>query len=110
MATSNNKMTPFLGTELKINVNIEPIGDVTMDDYDFVVEMYCSPKKVVTITKSEAIRIDNRNYVVIVDTNEVGAGELKCKVTAQVPDGDFPDALRTEVVAINTDITIIKAI
>lgn len=110
MATSNNKMTPFLGTELKINVNIAPIGDVTMDDYDFMVEMYCSPKKVVTTTKAEAIRIDNSNYVVIVDTNEVGAGELKCKVTAQVPDGDFPDALRTEVVAINTDITIVKAI
>ena len=110
MATNNNKMTPFLGTELKINVNIEPIGDVTMDDYDFVVEMYCSPKKVVTIPKSETIRMDDSNYVVIVDTEEVGAGDLKCKVTAQIPDGDFPDALRTEVVAINTNITIIKAI
>ena len=110
MSINNNKMTPFLGTELKINVSIEPIGELTMDDYEFVVDMYCSPKKIATTHKVDAIRIDSDNYVVIVDTEVVGAGELKCKVTAQIPDGDFPDALRTEVVAINTGINIIKAI
>ena len=31
----------FLGTELKLNVNIQPIGEITMDDYDFIVELYC---------------------------------------------------------------------
>ena len=100
----------FLGTELKLNVNIEPIGTVTMDDYNFEVEVYCSPKKTIIVQKSEAIRLDESNYIILVDTNVVGAGDLKCKVTAQVPDGDFSDMYRTEVVAMDTGIKIIKAI
>lgn len=104
------KTTVFLGTELKLNISIDPVGDLTMDDYDFVVEMYCSAKKSITIPKSEAIKIDANNYVVLVDTEIVGTGELKCKVIANVPDADFPDMIRTEVVAINTEITIIKSL
>jgi hypothetical protein len=109
MASTINE-SPFIGTELKLNIHIEPIGDTTMDDYNFEVEVYCSPKRPIIIPKANAIRIDSDNYVVLVDTNVVGAGDLKCKVTAQVPDGDFPDMLRTEVVCIDTGINIIKAI
>lgn len=109
MATMVNQ-SPFIGTELKLNIHIEPIGDTTMDDYDFEVEVYCSPKRPIIISKANTIRVDSDNYVVLVDTNVVGAGDLKCKVTAQVPDGDFPDQLRTEVVCIDTGINIIKAI
>lgn len=109
MASTINE-SPFIGTELKLNIHIEPIGDTTMDDYNFEVEVYCSPKRPIIIPKANAIRIDSDNYVVLVDTNVVGAGDLKCKVTAQVPDGDFQDLLRTEVVCIDTGINIIKAI
>lgn len=109
MAIMKNE-SPFIGTELKLNIHIEPIGDTTMDDYDFEVEVYCSPKRPIIIPKANAIRVDSDNYVVLVDTNIVGAGDLKCKVTAQVPDGDFSDQLRTEVVCIDTGINIIKAI
>lgn len=100
----------FLGTELKLNINIEPFAGVTMEDYDFEVEIYCSPKRTIVIPKEKAIKIDESNYVVLVDTNIVGAGDLKCKVTADVPDADFMDMIRTEVVAIDTGIKIIKAI
>jgi hypothetical protein len=100
----------FLGTELKLNINIEPIGAVTMEDYDFEVEVYCSAKKVIVIPKSEAIKVDSNNYIVLVDTNVVGAGELKCKITAHIPDGDFADRGRTEVVVCTTNITITKGL
>lgn len=103
---SDNKQHLFLGTELKLNININPIGDITMDDYEFIVEAYCFPKKVLTIHKEEAIRVDENNYIIRVDTLRVGPGNLKCKVTAYIPDGDFDDGLRTEVVVINTDINI----
>ena len=109
MATKTNE-SPFIGTELKLNIHIEPIGDTTMDDYDFEVEVYCSPKRPIIISKANAIRVDSDNYIVLVDTNVVGAGDLKCKVTAHIPDGDFPDQLRTEVVCVDTGINIIKAI
>lgn len=110
MATTIQNIDPFVGTELKLNVNIEPIGDITMDDYDFFVEVYCSIKRVLTIHKKDAIRIDENNYVVLVDTAQTGAGDLKCRVTAYIPDEDFADGLRTEVVGFDTGINIIKHI
>jgi hypothetical protein len=100
----------FLGTELKLNVNIEPIGDVTMDNYEFEIEVYCSPKKSIVIKKGDAIRIDESNYVILIDSEVVGAGDLKCKITAHIPDGDFEDNIRTEVIGIDTGINIVKAI
>lgn len=106
MATIKTEV--FLGTELKLNVNIEPMGDISMDDYDWSVEVYCSTKKTVVVKKEEAIRIDKDNYVVLVDSAELGAGDLKCKVTAFIPDLDFPDTLRTEVMIIDTGIDIVK--
>lgn len=100
----------FLGTELKLNVNIAPIGAVTMDDYDWQAEVYCSTKRVVTIPKTSAIKVDSDNYIILVNTDVLGAGELKCKVIAYIPDADFEDGFRTEVAAIDTGITIIKAL
>lgn len=109
MATTiRNKV--FLGTEVKLNIEIEPIGDITMDDYDFIIEIYCSTKKIQTFHKSEAIRVNNWNYMVLVDTEVIGAGDMKCKVTAYVPDDDFSDQLRTEVAFVDTGITVVKNI
>ena len=110
MATTMQNNSPFLGTELKLNINIEPMDSITMDDYDFEVEVYCSVKRIVTVLKKDAIRIDENNYVILVDTMETGAGDLKCRVTAYIPDEDFDDGLRTEVVGIDTGINIIKQI
>lgn len=100
----------FIGTELKLNINIEPIGDVTMEDYDWQVDVYCSTKRIVTIPKTDAIKVDSSNYIIRVNTEELGAGELKCKVTAHIPDADFEDGIRNEIAAIDTGITIIKAL
>ena len=106
MGVNSNNI--FLGSELKLNVSISPIGDITMDDYDFTVETYCSIQKVVSIPKAETIRVDEENYVVLVDTNEIGVGRIKLKVTALIPDADFPDSLRTEVVIIDTGLDVLK--
>lgn len=100
----------FLGTELKLNVNIAPFGEITMDDYNFEVEVYCSPKNAITIAKQDSIRIDSDNYMILVDSAILGAGSIKCKVTAYVPDTDFEDGLRTEVVGMDTGLKIIKNI
>lgn len=99
----------FLGTELKLNINIADVGTVTMDNYDFTVTAYCSSNKTVVIPKADAIRIDSSNYVLRLDTMAIGAGRLRCRVVAELPDGDFPDQLRTEVVVVDTGIEILKA-
>lgn len=100
----------FLGTELKLNVNIEPMGELTMEDYDWSVEVYCSTKRVVTVEKKEAIKVDSNNYVILVDSAELGAGDIKCKVTAYMPDLDFSDNYRTEVLIIDTGLNVIKTL
>lgn len=94
------------GTEIKMNVSIEPIGELTMDSYDFRVSFYCSPTKKVRLTKEDAIRIDENNYLYPLDTGKMGVGHLKLQVEAQLPDGDFPDQLRTEILQITTDINV----
>ena len=107
---ANIKQTIFLGTELKLNVNIEKIGDIAMDDYDFTVSLYCSTSKAVVVPKQDAIRVDDSNYIVCADTTILGAGKLKCRVEANLPDGDFSDQLRTEVMIIDTGIEIVKTL
>lgn len=107
---SNNKQIVFLGTELKLNINIEAVDDLTMDDYEFEVDVYCSAKRVLTFTKSDAIRLDSSNYVILVNTDDIGAGDVKCKVTAYIPDYDFPDNARTEVVGLDAGVVVVKTI
>lgn len=103
-------ITIFLGSEQKLNVNIKPVAEFTADDFDFVVDVYCSPKRTSTKTKSELIRVDEENYVFLLDTNEVGAGEVKAKVTAYIPDYDYADTFRTEVSMYATNIVITKTL
>lgn len=98
----------FLGTELKLNVNIEPTSGFSMEDYDFSIEIWTSMKRILNIPKSECIKIDKDNYVILVDTSLLGAGDIKAKVIANIPDFDFPDTVRTEVVALDLGITVLK--
>ena len=109
MASNNYQSNPYVGTEIKLNVSIDPIDGVTMDDYEFVIEAYCSTKRIQTITKHEAQRIDRSNYKILLDTSVLGAGDLKCRITAMIPDDDFEDGLRTEVAVVDTGITIVKS-
>ena len=99
-----------LGSEIKFNLNIEPIGGYTMDDYDFLAEVYCKAKKSVVVEKKDAIRIDANNYLLPVDTQEIGHGVIRVKIHALIPDKDFYDGVRTEVVFIETGIEIIKSL
>lgn len=116
---ANDKV--FLGTELKINIHIDPIDNVHMEGYDFDVEFYCSPKKSFQIRKAPGKdwdmrlfyqKVDNSqdDYLCFVDTKELGHGKLKCKVTAHIPDEHFSDGIRTEVVEIDTGIEIVRGL
>lgn len=102
------KSIVYLGTELKLNIHIEPIDGLSMDNYDFNVDVYVSQRKVVSTPKQDCVRIDQNNYIVRVDTNVIGVGDITVKVVAQIPDGDFDDGIRTEVAQIQTGITVAR--
>lgn len=108
----------YRGTEIKLKVEIKPEKDITIGSYDFVIELYCSPFKTARFEysvekgfeeKSNIIKLntDDSSAIVLLDTNEVGIGDLKCKVTAMVPDSDFNDELRTEIVIADTGIQVV---
>lgn len=110
-----------LGTEVKINVHIEPLPSLPteenpdkktmhMSDYDFNVKFFTRANKSVTIDKVYMVKQDDDNYIAVVDTSELGAGVLQMIVTAMIPDGDCgEDNVRTEVTPpITTNIQITK--
>lgn len=104
---TNNKY--HIGTEMKLNISVDPIGDITMETYDFVIDVFCSPSKVLTISKKDAIKVDANNYILLIDTTALGTGKVKVKLTAIIPDDDFSDGFRTEIAIVDTGINIVKA-
>lgn len=105
----------YYGTEVKLNINIKPIGGLSMSQYNWAIEAYCNPNNKVTITSEDALRgvnaymVDDDNYVIKVSTEKIGVGVIKCKITAELPDENFSDNYRTEVNVISTGIEIVKA-
>lgn len=100
----------ILGTKLKRNINIQPVDGITMDSYYFQVEFISdplSPKRVI-IEKGEAKRVDSNNYIVPIDTSLLSVGRLICYVTAHIPDDDFSDGVRVEIVEVDTGVELVK--
>lgn len=97
-----------LGTQVKLNIHIEPLGNLHMEDYTFECKFYVFPKRFVIINKSEMAKIDADNYVVIVDTTDLGTGPLHMSLTANLPDDDFPEIFRKEIACVDTGINIVN--
>lgn len=114
----------YIGTDLKLSVNIEAIGSTTMSKYDWKIEVYTNPKaeietfsKTYDIAKGEDIYEgivqyeDDNTYLIMVSTEKFSPGALKCKITAYIPDDDFlPERIRTEIAFADIDIELIRPI
>lgn len=98
----------YLGEELKITINAKTFEGYSLRDYDFVIEAWCSPFKVVKIDKSEAIELNYDSYAFYLDTNNVGVGDLYVRVVANIPDGDDPDKKRRVVGRSDTNVVIMS--
>ena len=95
----------YIGTELKFRIEIGSSGFNMMDD-DFMVDIYRGPNAL--HFKKEDLEMDElNNFYVCFDTLALGTGKVSAKITAFVPDSDYPDNLRTEVAKI--DLINIKA-
>lgn len=92
-----------LGTEFKYGIRVGPVSGLHLQDYDFEVTTYVNPIRSVTFRKSDTEHvkpIDADSYSVIVDkvnAVKVGRGTVLAQVVVHIPDGDFPDGVRTEV-------------
>lgn len=97
-----------VGTELKINVHVEPIDGFHMSDYDFSCRFCIYTNRYVELGKEEMIKVDDDNYIACIDSGQLGAGLVMMRITARIPDADFPDGLRTEVETVSTEVRISK--
>lgn len=85
-----------LGTELKLNLNIKPMGDIHAEDYDFFAEFFTNSFKKLKIEKAQMIKVDADNFICTINTDMVGCGTLMYRVRAEIPDLDMVDGFRTE--------------
>lgn len=100
-------MSILFGSGLKLNIHMAPIDNHHLNDIDFQVEVYTSQgQNKLVIDKKEAFRIDNDNYIVCIDTLEIGYGELMVTLWADIPDSDFQSGVRREGKTIRTNIII----
>ncbi len=104
------ELQPSIGTELKINVNAELGGGQHLGGVHFECEFYAGKNtdKCVVLTKEDMVRIDDDNYVGIVDTRRIGVGEYWCKLIVHVPDRNCTDGIRDEVVRVNTGVKVVE--
>ena len=97
---------PNIGSEIKLIVQADKVGDHRLSDYEWYLDLYCSNNRIVTINKESAIQEDEDSFIVKLDTSNVGYGRLYATLYAKIPDGQFYDTIRDEVSSIYTGITI----
>lgn len=99
-------MTPSIGTTLKINVSADFGAGLKMDDAEFTCTFFTNNRRSVSVRKADMLRIDENNYLAVIDSRELGAGTITMLFDGEVDDGDCPDGKRHEVLRVKTGITI----
>lgn len=84
----------YIPSEEEVNIHLYPIDGYTMDEYDFRCEIFCSSMRKQMVAKKDLRRIDESNYVAKIYTTEIGAGKVKIKVLARIPNSNFDDGFR----------------
>lgn len=95
------------GTVFKLNINMTPNGVSNLDSIDWEAEVYTKGGgKRQTITKADAIRIDDDNYVIAVDSAIGGSGAYFLTFTAKIHDEQCQNSIRIEKVTVPTGVVI----
>jgi len=100
--------TFVVGSDVKILVAAELPDDLTLADVNFtvtVVNVSVEDKKQV-YPKSDCIETEDGDYVVLVNSDDLGIGVYMCRLTVQIPDTDYPSGYRKEVVKINPHVMV----
>lgn len=89
---------PIIGTEFKVLIEIEPVDEVHMADMEFTCQFYTRLDNSLTVTKEQMIKVNDDSYIALVDTTGMSAGALRNRMTVDIPDKDFADGYRREIV------------
>jgi hypothetical protein len=97
-----------IGSDVKIIVAADLPNDLTMADVDFTVKVYnvSAIDKEKVYPKESCIDTGDGDYVVLVDSDDLGIGVYMVRLTVQIPDTDYPSGYRKEVVKINPHVMV----
>lgn len=105
----NEPMQTFIiGSDVKILVTAELPDELKLPDVDFSVKVFNASEKNVSKTyqKEDCIETEDGDYVVLVDSEELGVGRYLCRLTVHIPDTDYTVGYRKEVVKINPHVQV----
>jgi len=97
-----------LGSDTKIAFTADLPDGLLLKDIDFTVKVInADTNNHEDYTKDDCIMVgDGADYVVLVDTEEMGIGTLMLRLTVHIPDSDYPIGTRKEVINIDPRIRI----
>ena len=107
------------GTDIKLNISVEPMGDFTLADYNFEIHLVGGgfkktvltfSKKGSEISKGLTLAEDGKSCIVAFNTADLGQGAVTALIKAYIPDGAFEDRTRTEISELKTGIEIVNSI
>lgn len=92
----------YYPSDFKLNVAMDAIDGYHMEDVDFTCSFYVSStfianEKVVTLEKSQMIKVDADDYVAPLSSENIGRGNLIVKYVAEIPDADFDSGYRKDI-------------
>lgn len=96
------------GTIFKLIVHMEPLDSYHLEDVEWEAEVFVEGGlgKHITVKKKEAVKADEDNYIITVDSDICGAGEYSLILTAYFPDADCPNGIRVERASCRTGVKI----
>lgn len=97
-----------IGSQTKILILAELPDELTLQDVSFTVTVYNDDQKdkAHKYGKADCILTDEGDYVVLVDTEEIGVGTVMVRLAVDIPDTDFPTGYRREIIRINPNMRI----
>ena len=112
LATSEDtaEMTEVVkGDDTKIEFTADLPDGLKLSDVNFtgIIINADTAEEEESFTKEDCIMVgDGESYVVLVNTDEMGIGSLKLRLTVQIPDTDYQSGYRKAIIKINPHIRI----
>ena len=101
--------TVTLGSDVKIAFTADLPDGLLLKDIEFSIKVInADTAEDKRFDKEDCVMIDDgKDYVVLVDTEEMGVGTYMLKLTVQIPDTDYNRGYRKEVININPYVQVI---
>ena len=94
-------------TRFKVNINMTPIDGYHLGNTEWEVKVFVGDGyKNMTLRKSDCIKVDDKNYIIPIDSAILGAGTYYVTLKVEIPDSDFKDGIRVEKRTGSTGVTI----